>query len=796
MMARPLQLACCFALLLTLAYSPTSYAQDYSDYDCDDYDTSDGCSSNYYCDSGTCVNNDDDYCDDYDTSDGCSSNYVCESGTCVNNDDDYCDDYDTSDGCSSNYVCESGTCVNKDDDYCDDYDTSDGCSSNYVCESGTCVNNDDDYCDDYDTSDGCSSNYVCESGTCVNNDDDYCDDYDTSDGCSSNYVCESGTCEAIPAPKPSPPSPTPSPRPPPISFSPPIAIDPSPPLPVEYPKPDSFAEISFNVAGATRDTFDPPAFATMLSDFTGIPDDWIEVNISEENTDIVARRRNFQRRRHLLRSLLQDTGTSGLIVDTKLYTEQIQETVDKVKTAVGTGQAQQKLAETNDKISGVVIIAESDSSSSSNVGAIVGGVIGGIAAVGLAAGGFAFWHTRSKKKVIIYAGTVQSGEAPVISQQEQRNQSGCIGLNPPDTIPSNNTTSSSLARTISSKRSSGFSFQNLQPPPTLPPGLPVDPLMGWVSEQLASNPPIRPNLLNGPYEVQFAQLQVDRPIGEGSFGRVYAGKLNNDAVAIKVLLEASSGRVNDPLLANSALTASSPIMMKLHEEVKIMSSMDSPHVVKFIGVCSMPPCIVTELCAEGSLSDVIKNAASSPAAASQLTWRRRLAMAIDAAEGMRYLHSQTPPIIHRDLKSANMLVTGDFRVKISDFNLSKILDDSTKSSSLAAMNPRWLAPELFAGARGSPPCDVFAFGVVLWELLTLDVPWGNTNPWQIVSTIQRGGRLPIPERGQLQAAAPMTAACYAGYVRLIAKCWAQMPEERPEFGRVSEELRILAAGNV
>ena len=319
--------------------------------------------------------------------------------------------------------------------------------------------------------------------------------------------------------------------------------------------------------------------------------------------------------------------------------------------------------------------------------------------------------------------------------------------------------------------------------------------MSWVTEQLASNP-VRPNAQTGPYEIQFGQLQVERPIGEGSFGRVYAGKFNNTPVAIKVLLEASSGRVNDPLLANSAITASSPIMVKLHEEVNIMSSMDHPNVVKFIGVCSMPPCIVTELCGQGSLSDVIKNAASTPAAAAQLPWRRRLAMAIDAAEGMRYLHSQTPPIIHRDLKSANMLVTDDFRVKISDFNLSKILDDSAKSSSIAAMNPRWLAPELFSGARGSPKCDVFAFGVTCWELLTLEVPWGNTNPWQIVSTVQQGGRLPIPERDQLQAAAPMTAACYAGYTRLIAKCWAQAPEERPDIGRIVEELRILAAGDV
>jgi hypothetical protein len=597
----------------------------------------------------------------------------------------------------------------------------------------------------------------------------------------------------VPVPVPTPPSPSPVP-------SPPIVIDPlTPAAPDSGVRPVSFAEMSFIVNGTTSDVFDRSAFGNILSELSGVRNDWIEVNISEENNGLAARRRSLQRRRHLLRSLFQDTTSPGLLVDTKIYTENTQEAVDKVKTAVQTGQVQQKLAATNNKISSVAVNNASSSSSSSNVGAIVGGVVGGIAAVAMVAGGFAVWHTRRQKQNAATDGTAGAPTSAVVAgsvQQNNPNDSAMININPP-TLPGDTPTSRSMsAKRVPSKRSSGLRglLQNQQarPPPNLPA---IDPLMSWVTEQLASNP-VRPNAQTGPYEIQFGQLQVERPIGEGSFGRVYAGKFNNTPVAIKVLLEASSGRVNDPLLANSAITASSPIMVKLHEEVNIMSSMDHPNVVKFIGVCSMPPCIVTELCGQGSLSDVIKNAASTPAAAAQLPWRRRLAMAIDAAEGMRYLHSQTPPIIHRDLKSANMLVTDDFRVKISDFNLSKILDDSAKSSSIAAMNPRWLAPELFSGARGSPKCDVFAFGVTCWELLTLEVPWGNTNPWQIVSTVQQGGRLPIPERDQLQAAAPMTAACYAGYIRLIAKCWAQAPEERPDIGRVAEELRILAAGDV
>lgn len=106
--------------------------------------------------------------------------------------------------------------------------------------------------------------------------------------------------------------------------------------------------------------------------------------------------------------------------------------------------------------------------------------------------------------------------------------------------------------------------------------------------------------------------------------------------------------------------------------------------------------------------------------------------AVDAAEGMRHLHDREPPIVHRDLKSPNLVIAADYTVKVCDFNLSKILDgDSARSSSLAAMNPRWLAPELFNGESATRACDVFSFGVVLWELIAWDVPWGNKNPWTV-----------------------------------------------------------------
>ena len=70
-------------------------------------------------------------------------------------------------------------------------------------------------------------------------------------------------------------------------------------------------------------------------------------------------------------------------------------------------------------------------------------------------------------------------------------------------------------------------------------------------------------------------------------------------------------------------------------------------------------------------------------------------------------------------------------VQLTDFNLSRILDDSMRSSSLAAMNPRWLAPELLNGGHASKACDIFGFGVVLWEMMEWSVPWGSANPWSV-----------------------------------------------------------------
>jgi serine/threonine protein kinase len=128
---------------------------------------------------------------------------------------------------------------------------------------------------------------------------------------------------------------------------------------------------------------------------------------------------------------------------------------------------------------------------------------------------------------------------------------------------------------------------------------------------------------------------------------------------------------------------------------------------------------------------------------------------------------------------------------VADFNLSKIMEgpNAFNTSSLAVTNPRWLAPEILNGEAATPAADVFAFGVVLWELLTWEMPWQWTNPWQIVSAIQGGARLEVPAREALPGPA---AAGFAGldqYLALMQRCWAQRPSDRPTFAQAAKELR-------
>ncbi|KAL4444223.1 hypothetical protein ABPG75_011960 [Micractinium tetrahymenae] len=291
--------------------------------------------------------------------------------------------------------------------------------------------------------------------------------------------------------------------------------------------------------------------------------------------------------------------------------------------------------------------------------------------------------------------------------------------------------------------------------------------------------------------VRWDELQLEAPIGQGSFGWVYKGVWNETQVAVKVLIQ--SGQVEE----GGGIELPDEVMQELLEEAVVMSHIRSSHCVNFLGICMVPPCIVLEYCAQGSLFGLLHRARHEPDLARQLSWSRRLQMALDAATGMLYLHRRTPPIIHCDLKSPNLLVDENWRVKVTDFNLSKTVKPAGEASvGEVASNPLWLAPEIFRGEKPTAASDVFAFAVVCYELLTWRLPWAGETLFKIPRRMLSGERPAIPPPAELPGADAGPLVGLETYIALIQKCWAAEPGDRPTFAEIVPKLRELvnAAG--
>ncbi|KAL3628365.1 copper transport protein ctr1 [Castilleja foliolosa] len=243
--------------------------------------------------------------------------------------------------------------------------------------------------------------------------------------------------------------------------------------------------------------------------------------------------------------------------------------------------------------------------------------------------------------------------------------------------------------------------------------------------------------------IPWSDMVLKERIGAGSFGTVHRAEWNGCDVAVKILMEQDyhAERFKEFL-----------------QEVAIMKRLRHPNIVLFMGAVTEPPnlSIVTEYLSRGSLYRLLHK----PGAKEALDERRRLSMAYDVAKGMNYLHKRKPPIVHRDLKSPNLLVDRKYTVKVCDFGLSRLKANTFLSSKSAAGTPEWMAPEVLRDEPSNEKSDVYSFGVILWELATLQQPWGNLNPPQVVAAVGfKGKRLEIPRDVNPQLAA------------IIETCW-------------------------
>lgn len=271
------------------------------------------------------------------------------------------------------------------------------------------------------------------------------------------------------------------------------------------------------------------------------------------------------------------------------------------------------------------------------------------------------------------------------------------------------------------------------------------------------------------WEKDFSKIVFGPRIGAGGFGEVYKCKWDNALVAIKTLQKIED---DDP----------KAVMAEFMVEMKLMSKLRHPNVVSFLGASIKAPklAIILEFMPGGSLYRAIHRRRRNnlgPFPALKSMW-----IAFGIAKGLEYLHAQSPKIIHRDLKSPNILLGTNVReVKITDFGLSRLLCKRFIQTRPGG-TPEWMAPELLRQDMFDEQSDIYSFGVILWELMMCEKPWKDDHPMQIVFKVgSRGEKLltPPPE------------VCVPEVRELIVKCFSDEPQSRPLASEISKILNML-----
>eukprot|EP00708_Paratrimastix_pyriformis_P003555 GAFH01002339.1.p1 GENE.GAFH01002339.1~~GAFH01002339.1.p1 ORF type:complete len:378 (+),score=20.06 GAFH01002339.1:169-1134(+) len=262
-------------------------------------------------------------------------------------------------------------------------------------------------------------------------------------------------------------------------------------------------------------------------------------------------------------------------------------------------------------------------------------------------------------------------------------------------------------------------------------------------------------------KVDFAGLKRLEQIGHGAFGEVFRADFNGTIVAVKSLYPQQG---------------SSEQIRQFDQEVALLRTLRHPYVVSLIGATTEEPrWIVTEYLENGSLSGILRDPKR------ELPMELRLRMAFDMARGVSYLHSLHPPLFHRDIKSQNMLVTGDMRVKVADFGISRMSHEASARTTAAAGTMGWASPEVLQGnSHAWLPSDVYSFGVVLWELVTRQEPWAGVAPLQAMNQVVAGVRPPLPPDDD--------SGFPSAFMALLRQCWDQSPEARPTMRQVVDVL--------
>jgi len=293
--------------------------------------------------------------------------------------------------------------------------------------------------------------------------------------------------------------------------------------------------------------------------------------------------------------------------------------------------------------------------------------------------------------------------------------------------------------------------------------------------------------------VAFAGIVYRQQMSSGPNGEVWRGEYEGQQVAIKctVAAAAASNAVASASRGSTALDAATLVgdkelkaLVEFTKEIRMAAFLEHPNIVRFIGLSwrTLPDlCMVSEFVPLGDLAHFLAQPDSK-----SLTWKDdKLAIAADISNALVYLHSLAPIVLHRDLKSLNVLLTEDLQAKVSDFGLSRETNfDETMTSGVGTL--LWTAPEVLRGERYSEKADIYSFGVVLAELDTCLPPYAYS---QGRKSKGKNDMDWVPLIASGRATPPFRPDCPPALQDLAAQCLSHDPSQRPPAMQIVYMLR-------
>ncbi|XP_078233787.1 ephrin type-A receptor 5 isoform X7 [Pogona vitticeps] len=260
-------------------------------------------------------------------------------------------------------------------------------------------------------------------------------------------------------------------------------------------------------------------------------------------------------------------------------------------------------------------------------------------------------------------------------------------------------------------------------------------------------------------EIEASCISIERVIGAGEFGEVCSGRLKIPGkrelpVAIKTLKVGYTEKQRRDFLG----------------EASIMGQFDHPNIIHLEGVVtkSKPVMIVTEYMENGSLDTFLKKNDG------QFTVIQLVGMLRGIASGMKYLSDMG--YVHRDLAARNILINSNLVCKVSDFGLSRILEDDPEAAYTTRGGKipiRWTAPEAIAFRKFTSASDVWSYGIVMWEVVSYgERPYWEMTNQDVIKAVEEGYRLPSP------------MDCPAALYQLMLDCWQKDRNSRPKFDEI------------